>query len=293
MQKNTNKGRILGSLLNSSKTTAELARELGYVDPEGVPRYNIIDKDLKALKKSGYIRSQALRLQKPGNSPTLYSIAPNIQNLRNILKEYPDLITEMQSSELALTCILSEHSNLIYISPKEEYVKDVRDIKLRVSIDKEELKDKLQLSAEFFKIFLINDKNKLMHRIRKLIRASGEQVQADIFVVNSSLDNLVIRGETIAGISMAFKACINIDIMNGQSNTKAEEYIAKMGNNISDEQINQLALYYKNTKVAPQFLRGKKLVSIENPKLQEIEHEFMNNGGKFIQYNSDFINTNL
>lgn len=286
MQKSTNKERILGRLLNSPKTTAELARELGYIGPEGVPRYNIIDKDLKALKKSGFIRSQALRLQKPGNSPTSYSIIPDIQNLRNILKEYPDLIAEMQSSELALACILSEHSNLIYISPKEEYVEEIADIKQRVCIDKEDLKEKLQLSAEFFKIFLINDKNKLMHRIRKLVRASGEHVQAEIFVINGNSDNLVIRSETIAGISMAFKACVYMDIMTGQSSIKAEEYTARMGNDIPNEQINQLRMYYKNTETAPEFLRGKKLVPIENPKLQEIEHEFLETGGQFIIFDN-------
>jgi DNA-binding HxlR family transcriptional regulator len=75
MQKEVNKGKILGLLLKSPKTTAELARELGYINREGIARYNIINKDLKNLEDSGYVKSERIKLdQKPGNIPTLYSI---------------------------------------------------------------------------------------------------------------------------------------------------------------------------------------------------------------------------
>ncbi len=36
---------ILGSLLESSKTTGESAKELKFVDPKGNPRYNMIYRD--------------------------------------------------------------------------------------------------------------------------------------------------------------------------------------------------------------------------------------------------------
>ncbi len=43
--------RILSSLLESSKTTAELANELGYVNQEGNARYNMVYGALKTRKR--------------------------------------------------------------------------------------------------------------------------------------------------------------------------------------------------------------------------------------------------
>lgn len=285
MQKIVNKGRILGKLLKSPKTTAELARELGYVNNEGVARYNIINKDLKSLEESEYIKSERIKLkQRPGNIPTLYSIVPSFKNLANILEEYPYLVGNMQKSELALEIILSEHSNLFYISKKDEYVEQIEEIKLQIEKYQESLKEKLQLSTEFFKIFIMNDKNKLIHYIRKLVRVSGEEAHAKIFVINNNEANIVVLMDTMSGIDIAFKTCVNMDIMKGKPNRKAEEYVIKMRNEVQEEQIEQLKNYYKSTKIAPEFLRGKKLIFVENPKLKEIEDEFIHAGGEFVQY---------
>jgi hypothetical protein len=44
-------------------------------------------------------------------------------------------------------------------------------------------------------------------------------------------------------------------------------------------------LYFNNrnnSEGIPSFFKGKKLIPVENPKLDEIEREFIANGGKFI-----------
>jgi hypothetical protein len=60
--------------------------------------------------------------------------------------------------------------------------------------------------------------------------------------------------------------------------------VKQIKNKVSDTQIEQLKEYYKKSNIAPNFLRGKKLISVENAELQEIEIEFEEKGGKFINY---------
>lgn len=287
MQKKTNKEKMLGLLLKSSKTTADLAYKLGYVNSEGTALYNIIHKDLKKLEEEGYIKSERVKENKrAGNIPTLYSIDFSTENLRRIWEEYPELTFKMQRSELVFEAIFREHSYLIYSSTNEEYVEQIEEIKSSIKVSKESLEEKLKLSAEFFKIFLMNDKDKIKNRIRSIIRMSNEGVYAKYFLVNNNPDSFVRISETIFGIDQAFKACVSVDILNGRFNRKAEEYVKQMSNEIADEQIEKLRNYYKNTEVAPEFLRGKKLVPIESLKLLEIEHEFIGKGGKFVNYDA-------
>lgn len=191
----------------------------------------MIHKDLKKLEEDGYIKSERVKEEKrPGNIPTLYSINFNIQNLRRILEEYPGFILRMKISELALESILSEHSDLIYISTKKEYVEQIEDIRLHIEKDKSSLKEKLKSSTEFLRIFLATDKHMIMHRIRKIVQKSGERASAEIFVIDDNPDNMVVRSETNLGINLLFKSCVIVDIANGRSSKKAEECIAKMKN---------------------------------------------------------------
>ncbi len=234
-KKLTNKGRILGRLLRSPKTTAELARGLGYIDTNGVARYNVINKDLKSLEASGYIKREKIKLEKkPGNTPALYSIVLNINNLNNIYEKYPYLLGNIQRSEVAFETIFCEYSDLIYTATDKKYVEQIENLKVLVEKSKEDFKEKLKSSPEFFKIFLMNDKYKLMHRIRKIIQTTGEQANAEIFIIDDDPQNRVMINETIYGINMLFKASVIVDIANGQSIKKAREYIAKMEKEASD-----------------------------------------------------------
>jgi DNA-binding PadR family transcriptional regulator len=114
--------RILISLLESSKTTAELANELGYVNQEGNARYNMIYRALKQLKKDGYIEGYKVKLGKNGNDPTLYSTDSSIQNLIHILEKYPDLISKIQKNNSIRENIFREHLDLIYGSKDMEFL---------------------------------------------------------------------------------------------------------------------------------------------------------------------------
>ena len=49
MKEPTNKIKILKTLLESPRTTGEIAIELGYIDDKGYGRYNVVNPDLQTL----------------------------------------------------------------------------------------------------------------------------------------------------------------------------------------------------------------------------------------------------
>jgi hypothetical protein len=359
MKTGTNQELILGNLLGFSKTTGQLARELNYVNAKGVAGYSIIYDDLTRLVESGYIEGKKQKLEKkPGNIPTLYSIIINIQNLRNILREYPHLISNMQKNDLVLENIICEYSDLLYNSINKEHVKsiacvnsnfhrggtsvtksekiiispsgdekrveerlytsvmhfdgsnvtsdpdktellvqnvsplkeDVRVLEIEsititgvrpsnvtsdpnkkelygqteetlIEKSKENLMKKLQLSPEFFRLFLMNDKNNLVKYIKECIKILEDvEINVTAWEVHNSPSNWYEICEINLGLDVAFEACVTIDMMQGQSNKEAIEYIRLKKKEVSDKQICQLEDYYKSTKVVPEFLRGKKLI---------------------------------
>jgi hypothetical protein len=56
MRKKIIKERILDSLLESSKTTGELATKLEYFNSKGHPACNVTSNDLEILKKMGTLK---------------------------------------------------------------------------------------------------------------------------------------------------------------------------------------------------------------------------------------------
>ena len=62
-----------------------------------------------------------------------------------------------------------------------------------------------------------------------------------------------------------------MDIIKGQSNREAIKYLTQKKNEISDAEIAHLRNYYMHTKLAPKFLKGKKLIPIKSPKLEKME----------------------
>ncbi len=266
----TNRSKILASLLESSKTTAELAKEMGYVNSMGIARYNIIYKDLKRLEKNGYVKSKKEKIdQQQGNTPTMYSIFYKIQNLRRILEEFPNLIENIQSSELSLETILQENFSWASTSAANEN-EQMENLNLYEISGKESLKEKLKFSKEFLRFCLTDNLSDKIEKVRKLTQISTEY------------------SRTYHRIDIIFKACIASDILLGQANDEAIEYSEQRKNALFEKECQQLREYYNNTKFAPDFIRGKEFKKVENPKILEIENEFLEKGGKFIS-SSNFM----
>jgi hypothetical protein len=283
MQIMTNKGKILCSLLKSSKTTAELAYKIGYIRPDGTIRCNMINRDLQNLTENGYLKSERVKSgKKRENVPTSYSIILHTKNLGNILDEFPYLIENMQSSELALDIIVHEKFSWISNSAEGEY--GIENMRLLNKMGKESWKEKLRLSKEFFRFCHSYEYIDMMESVSKLVQLSSEYWETTIFELKTTQTSSIYLWETNYRIEMIFKSCVASDILRGQAKKEAIEYLEQRKNEVLEEQYKQLKEYYSNTKVAPQFLRGKEFTYVENPKIQEIEQEFINNGGKFIQY---------
>jgi len=283
MKKRPNQERILSSLLESSKTTGQLAYELNYVDPDGTVHYSIIYDDLQKLVKSGYILGTKEKLEKkPGGIPTWYSINYSIKNLKKILEEYSDLIGKMQENKKVLEIIIHTHPELLSNTNEEEYMEKVPNFKSLYKKGIEGWNAKLKLSREFFRLFLNNETNDLEEIIGRLSQISGDDWYTISWLIKKSATESVFVYVTNYKIDMAFKACVASDILHRQSNEEAMEYVKKLENEVSAEQFEQLTKCYKNIKVAPEYLREKKLIPVENPKLQEIEQKYIDSGGKFV-----------
>ena len=264
MDAETNQSKILGILLESSKTTAELAKKMGYVNSMGIARYNIIYNDLKKLEENGYIKSKKEKLDKQhGNTPTLYSIFYKIQNLKKILEEFPNLIENIQNSELSLETIVQENFSWVSESAEVEY-EQIENLNLYEISDTESWKDKLKLSKEFLRFCLSNNLSDMMEKVRKLTQISSEYLGTNY------------------RIDIIFEVCIASDILLGQEKDEAIEYLEQRKNALFEKEYKQLKEYYNNTKFAPDFIRGKEFIKVENPKIREIENEFQERGGKFV-----------
>ena len=219
----------------------------------------------------------------------------------NILSHYSDIIYGSNDSEYCST--FGKNGNESWsIASRELFIHAIYSTSDSLSVSlkkdweensgaelfektKKDFEIKLQLSPEFFRLFLTNDKNKLMTDIKQLAKLSETNI---IFLTdwdyNHHPDKLLSIFGTTLSINIAFEACVSMDIIKGQSNKEAIKYFTQKKNEVSDAEIAHLRNYYMHTKFAPKFLKGKKLIPIQNLKLEKIEQEFKDHGGDYIVY---------
>ncbi len=178
MDELTIKDKILKTLLESPKTTGEIAMELGYIDEKGHGRYNIIGSDLNTLEQYGFIHRIEKKEKRPGAPATTYDIVYKYDHLRKILKKYPFLISDLQKSDKILSMLTNN------VKP-DTFV--------------ETFKNMLRLSSSFFENFLMIDS----------FRNTWIRIHCDIIYVsciNSPLLEIIIR---------SFEHCVVEDRLKG------------------------------------------------------------------------------
>lgn len=259
MPEKTNQERILSSLFESSKTTGELAKELGYTDPEGHGNYKIILRDLKILEENGFIAGKKVKLQKCGPSPTLYSIILNVQNFKFILKKYKNLIYIMQKNSLILERVLEANTD------------DTVPEKI-----KENLRKMLQSSPSFFKYLLFGDESELSQYIEYISDISKGEKHYELLVTQDEIYKVVL------GINIVFRACVEKDLVEGNSSREAKEYIKEMINKSSEAVITIVLEHYTENKDIPN-IRGKRIISAITPKLHKIFQQNLKNLNYYLQ----------
>ena len=181
----TNQTLILKTLLESPKTTGEIAKALGKIDKNGNGKYNVVADDLKRLKKLGFISSKIeKKTGARGPPPTVYNIIYDVKTIIDILNSHNSLLTSLQKNDKIIDLIIEKQKkNIIYDFDLEHmlsFIKsrasiagiitsditqsELQDIQVIAKIADSSLTDdfvkKTKLSPTFFKFFLENNTNK-------------------------------------------------------------------------------------------------------------------------------------
>lgn len=279
---------ILGK--NGPVREPEIVKHLSELPERSTSDQSTINKHIRKLREDGFIElaepKQSFKKNRSHGLTNSWGIT-KLNNVRKIMGEYPSLIEDLQNSESVLKIVLDALIKAISQSTNEEYAK-IEGIKIFLDGCRENLRKKLKQSISFFK-FCVKDEYAIIRNSNDLAKLSDEDPYATFFVINGNSNNhFIIKGNSF-GFDVAFKACVALDIMERPADSRKDisqaiECVKQIKNKVSDSQIEQLDEYYKKSKFAPDFLRGKKLISVENLKLQEIELEFEEKGGEFINY---------
>lgn len=279
---------ILGK--NGPVREPEIVKHLSELPERSTSDQSTINKHIRKLREDGFIElaepKQSFKKNRRHGLTNSWGIT-KLNNVRKIMGEYPSLIEDLQNSESVLKIVLDALIKAISQSTNEEYAK-IEGIKIFLDGCRENLRKKLKQSISFFK-FCVKDEYAIIRNSNDLAKLSDEDPYATFFVINGNSNNhFIIKGNSF-GFDVAFKACVALDIMERPADSRKDisqaiECVKQIKNKVSDSQIEQLDEYYKKSKFAPDFLRGKKLISVENLKLQEIELEFEEKGGEFINY---------
>lgn len=208
MKDSTNKIKILKTLLESPKTTGEIAIKLDYIDEKGYGRYNVIESDLNTLEQYGFIHRIEEKKKRPGAPATTYDIVYEYSVLRDIVKEYSPLISDLQKSDKIISMlaemlernpdtveckdkilIMLEHSPTVFITFLNNFLIDYKPpITLRIKDDPEpsgkiQIGENLikEMEYHFFKDFEHNKAlyltSEFLEKIKKLFNLEKSSVK--------------------------------------------------------------------------------------------------------------------
>jgi len=279
---------ILGK--NGPVREPEIVKHLSELPERSTSDQSTINKHIRKLREDGFIElaepKQSFKKNRRHGLTNSWGVT-KLNNVRKIIRDYPSLVEDLQNTESVLKIVLDALIKAISQSTNEEYA-EIEGIKIFLDGCREDLRKKLKQSISFFK-FCVKDEYAIIRNSNDLAKLSDEDPYATFFVINGNSNNhFIIKGNSF-GFDVAFKACVALDIMERPADSRKDisqaiECVKQIKNKVSDSQIEQLDEYYKKSKFAPDFLRGKKLISVENLKLQEIELEFEEKGGEFINY---------
>lgn len=226
-KKRTNKEKILRSLLKGPETTTKLLKECGYNNDE----HKNISKDLKKLKKDGFIVFEIIKSENLDDDCKLWSIVPNHGNFKNMLNKFNVLLPEMHKSEIVLdTFIFKLTIPWLNESSGESGVIQ----KFLEGDEKEYLKEKMKLSQEYF-LYSFNKINdnpqdhtiELAEFIEQFKDNSAKEEEEHNVKIWKTFDKNYQKMGTFY-LETVFEFCVYMDILKGQSSEEAKEYLMKM-----------------------------------------------------------------
>lgn len=222
-------------LLDSPKTTGELAKSLNYIDKNGRVQYNVIDKDLEALEKKGIIHSSKVKKTGvAGAPPATYEILYETSVLISLLGEYPFLIEDYQKNDNILDMLLKKHPSFSSPHNLMFYKLSAIEVEARIQKERDDFKKKLKSSQTFFKICFMNDSENIVNIFTHMYWVfiteysnDNDFQQTEISLLNRLLEKARIKencddeNSLNAPVSrvrlrnMGYKVCFFMDVLNG------------------------------------------------------------------------------
>lgn len=195
MPKLTKKGEILKLLLDSPKTTSELAISLGCIDKKGKPKYKNIYDDLKDLEDKVFILGYTIKKPgAPGVAGTLYQIHYEMSFLKVLLTKFPFLIEDYRGNHIISSMLLEKHTLLWFLyfnSPEfKERLKQKPDTDVEALINgvKDDFITKLGTSKTFFKICFLNDSEHILSIFTRMYWEYFDEYVTNTPVVNEGFN---------------------------------------------------------------------------------------------------------
>lgn len=198
----TIKEKIIKTLLESNKTTGEIAITLGYSDENGHVKYNNVGDDLDSLEEKGFIRGSKLITKKPGKPPTNYEILYYKSVLIELLKEYPSLLSDLQKSGQVISLLSNEFNDMDTHGFFDWW---------------------LAISPGFFKLFLTNNHAAIIDQGKKIyLYTEGTKLLESDNIISTSIsppiDSVLLS---------AMLHCILNDILDDEATPEAIELLRK------------------------------------------------------------------
>jgi hypothetical protein len=164
MEKPTIKVKILKTLLESPKTTGNVAIALGYKDDKGRGIYKNVQPDLNTLTQYKFIHTIETNIKTVGAPATTYDINYDISILREVLLKYPSIVPDLQKNE-RIVSMVADKQNLFVERPL-------------YSSELETVIKMLTLSKSFFKNYVLNP-NFLKTFCDLWLDDNGEEMEED------------------------------------------------------------------------------------------------------------------
>lgn len=181
-----------------------------------------------------YIERTQPKITKVGNkwvqeSGNIWAVRKDIDNIKEIVQAYPELLLRLQSNEDVLSMLVDKHVNLVCT---DEWLSDVQQ---------RDFKKRLKTSATFFRLYLFESPSSLLKILETLFSITGRGQEferlnrGEIEQVPKLPDDLIKRyGFTPYKpsfnylLDVTFRTCVGADVLYGRECGTGIEFIKKM-----------------------------------------------------------------
>lgn len=150
-----------------------------------------VHRAMQKLKK--YFERQPLGQEEKGKK---WALKKDIKTIKEIVLDYPELLTASQSNDIILTMLVDKHVNDTFV---DERLSNVQML---------DFKRRLRKSPTFFRLYLLRESQELRTTLYTLFSITEREQEFE------QHNRYVMRG--LWESKVLFKVCVKADIINGQ-----------------------------------------------------------------------------